>query len=282
MEYLFSILVFVALAFAANDGCTETCVDINHGTSGTDAVSFTVLNDWPQTQSVYGLDIYEDASSFYILGSDKVGMKIQAYNASGVPDGSLPLAAGNTYCFGIAWNNDPDIDTYYTNDWYDTVLYYTEDFGISWTTTANPAGSNGRGMDFDGTDYWCALETGGSLWRFQPGVGAQNIAIPEVPGHTSGLAVFPYGGNLGVAVGSQSIPHSIYFHEWDGTTMSFLGSAECPVFNVCNYGLAYSETTGYLYWSYLDVSSIYHIVEMSFDINMALEPSSWGSIKTSF
>ena len=276
------IFAFTALAFASNDGCNETSININLRPLGSDDITLTVINDWTLTNKVLGLDILEGPSGCFVLGVDNTNDWIQAYDAnSGVTAGTISLHADNGSCFGVAWNNNPDIDTYYTNDYFDDVLYYTEDQGISWTTVTNPAGNSGRGMDFDGTDYWETNDTGGGLWRFQPGVGAQNIAIPEVPSRPSGLTVFPYESDLGVAVTCYST-HNIYFYKWDGSTMDFIGFAACPVSGISeSYGLAYAETNGHIYWSYINNSGEYHLTKLSFSI-LALEQSSWGSIKNSF
>lgn len=185
MKMILVLLGIAAFALAADDGCTDTTIGVNPPASGTDDVVLAIVNDWgvlPSGGKALGLDVFEGPGAYYVLGVNNTAMYIQAWDAvSGTALGTLPLDAANAACFGVAWNNVVDTDTYYTDDWTDTVLYYTENFGTSWTTVANPAGSSARGMDFDGTDYWTTNGDGGGLWRFQPGVGAQNIAIPEVP-----------------------------------------------------------------------------------------------------
>lgn len=282
MKYLLFILVFVTLSFAAGDGCFETRTVVNPHTSGTDAITLTLVNNWTQSQQVLGLDALEGASELYVLGVDNENSLVQAYDAtSGVIVGTLSLDAANGGCFGVAWNNDTDSEAYYTNDWAGSNLFYTDDLGSSWTTVANPANNDGRGMDFDGTDYWEAVTGGGGLWRFQPGVGQQNIAISAPPSNTSGLTVFPNGSNLGIAVACY-MTYNIYFYEWDGSTIDYLGAAACPVSGISgSYGLAYAETTDTIFWSFKMGTSEYHLAEFSFDLT-ALERSSWGSIKTSF
>ncbi|MCD6589300.1 MAG: hypothetical protein J7K88_12200 [Candidatus Fermentibacteraceae bacterium] len=54
---------------------------------------------------------------------------------------------------GIA-DNDATNDTCYTNDWIVSSLFFTDNFGSTWTTFTNPAGTSGRGMDFNGNIYW--------------------------------------------------------------------------------------------------------------------------------
>lgn len=180
--------------------------------------------------------------------------------------GSLVLDASNDNCFGIAWNGDLVDQGYLTNDFTGTDLYYTEDFGTSWVTYSNPAGSLGRGMAFDGTDYWQADRDGGSVWRFQPGVGAEEIAVPEVSGTLSACGVFPMGGNLGVIVGGCHDTY-LHFYEWDGVNMDYLGSDSYPVASLAiSNGVAYYEVDGSLYWSYRDTGNDYHLAKLAFDI----------------
>lgn len=281
MKYFVFVLVFVALAFSSDNGCTQTCTNMGTCYSGSDHIVLTLLNNWTLPEMALGLDIFEGPGQFQALCVDKDNDLIRLYDAtSASPIGTFALDAINNTCFGIAWNNNPETDAYYTNDWSNGNLFYTEDYGTTWTTETNPAGSDARGMDFDGTDYWTTNDTGGGLWRFQPGVSAENIAIPEVTDQPSGLAVFPYGSNLGVAVGCYTVP-SIYFYEWDGSTMSCLGSAACPADVMFSLGLAYAETSGTFFWIYWDNSLNTHLAEFSFSIT-SLESSSWGSIKSSF
>jgi hypothetical protein len=224
--------------------------------------------------------MFEGPDAYYVLGADNENDYIQAWDAaSGTAVGTLPLSGSNPNCFGLAWNNNIDTDTYYTNDWGVASLFYTENFGTGWTTSANPAGSNGRGMDFDGTDYWQTNGNGGGLWRFMPGEGQENIPIPEVPTQPSGIAVFPNGSDLGVAVTTYNT-WNIYFYNWDGATMSYLGFAVCPIACTYSYGLTYSETSGNLFWSFNSTTG-YRLAELSFEIT-SLERASWASIKTSF
>ncbi len=280
IKLLFVVVLVAAFAIADDDGCFSTEGCINPQNSGSDAVTLTLLNDWPLAEKALGLDVFVNGSTVYILGADNVLDIVQAYDVTGAPAGVMTLDPANDSCFGVAWNDDPTDDTYYTNDWSDNVLYYTDNFGSSWTTVPNPAGSNSRGMDFDGTDYWCTNGGGGGLWRFQPGTGQENIAVPEVAGNPSGLTVFPSGGNIGVAVASYSSNY-IYFYEWNGSTMTFLGSASCPATCASSFGLGYSSVSNTIYWAFKDSSNVYHLGEFSFTIT-ALERSSWGSIKTSF
>ncbi len=283
MKFLMLVFVIASMAFATDiDGCTEIRSAVNPVQANDLDMTLAIVNDWTVPNASLGIDIFESTTGNYILTVEKTEMQIQAYDLTGAPLGTLTLDTENASCFGMAWNNDPDTDTYYTNDWQDANLYYTEDFGASWSTsTPNPAGTSARGMDFDGTNYWATNATNGGLWRFSPGVGQENVAIPEVTDQPSGLAVFPYNGNTGVAVTTYNT-HNIYFYEWDGSTMSYIGSAPCPVSGIgASYGLSYSNVTDTMFWTYQDASNAYHLAEFSFELT-SLSRTSWGSIKTSF
>lgn len=280
MRFFLCVFILASLAFA-NSGYTGINAGISPRNPDSDDITLTLLNNWVLPNMAMGIDIFEGPGQFNVLCVDKDYDIIRIYDAtSASPLGTISLDTPNGSCFGIAWNNNPDADTYYTNDWNVNNLFYTEDYGTTWTTETNPAETCGRGMDFDGTDYWQTNGTGGGLWRFQPGVGAENIAIPEVIEQPSGLAVFPCNSNLGIAVTTYT-EHNIYFYEWDGSAMTYIGSAACPSSCLFSLGLAYAETSGTLFWSYWDTSFNTHLTEISFSI-MALDQSSWGTIKSSF
>ena len=282
MKVFFILFAIATFAFAADDGCTNP--GSAHNSPATDDIVLAVENDWTLASGskALGLDIFNDGTDIYILGTDNVNGYVQAWDASTcTPAATMPLDSENAGCFGIAWNNNPDTDDYYTSDWSDPVLYYTEDFGSSWTTVTSPQGSNARGMDFDGTDYWTTNAAGGGLWRFQPGVGSENIAIPEVPSdqQPSGLAVWDYMGDLAVAVTTYN-DHNLWIYIWDGSSLTFYGSTAMPLSVATSFGLAYCESNGHLYWSFSD-GSAYHIADLT--INMtSLSRDSWAGIKTSF
>ncbi len=278
MKIILILIVLTTFAFASDNGCTDTGISSNPPVSGSNSVTLTVINDWVQTNQVLGLDVWEDGTDVYVLGTDRTNQQVLAYE-DGAIAAVLPLYATNTNCFGIAFNNNVDTEVYHTNDWVLSDLYYTEDFGSNWATITNPAGSSGRGMDFDGTDYWSTNADGGGIWRFQPGAAQENLSIPEVPTQPSGLAVFPYNGNIGIAITTYNT-HNIYFYQWDGSSLDYMAATACPVAVSSSAGLAYSETDGCLYWSYSDGSN-YHLTQLSMSIT-ALQRSSWGSIKASF
>jgi hypothetical protein len=132
-------------------------------------------------------------------------------------------------------------------------------------------------MDFDGTDYWITQSSSG-IYRHQPGVGAEFFSLSEVPTQMSGLTVLPFMGDVVVVVTTYNT-HNWYFYQYDGSTLAYLGSAPCPVSCGSSLGLAYSDSRDTIFWSF---SSPYTIVEVEYDIDVALERSTWGEIKSSF
>lgn len=278
MKIVLMLLCMAVFAFADNDGCFATGIATPQVDPSGDAISITVVNDWAVPYNCLGLDVFEGSGFVYVLGCNSTDDVVQAYE-NGSPLGALPLDAANTSCFGVAWNNDPDTDTYYTDDWSASTLFYTDDFGSTWTTEPNPAGNGGRGMDFDGTDYWMAVYNGG-LYRFQPGVGAELFTLSEVPAGQSGVAVFPYMGDVGVAVTCYQT-HNVWIYVYDGANLTYVGSAACPGTIYRCYGLAYSANDGYFYWSFAPNSGNYHIAQLDIEIT-SLSRDTWAGIKTSF
>ncbi|MEA3267010.1 MAG: hypothetical protein U9P42_08730 [Candidatus Fermentibacteria bacterium] len=287
MKLLVSALAVASVVVASDGGYFGTSEGIHTNNPPSATITLTLLNDWPQTCHVYGLDVYENSGDFYVLGSDNNSGRIRFYDPA---DGTVtttyvPYSSGNDGCFGIAYDNGPDSGSIYTNDWSDNVLYHTENWGSSWTTVSSPGSTQIRGMDFDGTYYWCTDNTyPKGVWRFQPGGSQEFFATPTVTAQPSGLTVFPYNGNLGIAISCYSLA-TMEFYQWDGSALAHIGSASYPAAIDYDdiFGLAYAATNGHIYMSYKDYygGGLHHLTELSFDIT-SLERSSWGSIKTSF
>ncbi len=246
------------------------------------AITVTLEAEWVLSgvDELYGLDVWESGSEVRVIFIDAPSGIMGSFDPeSGVVVDEVPLDPANTCGWGVAFNNDPDDGIWHVNDWFDTELYRTEDLS-SWYTVSHPAGYLGRGMDFDGTDYW---ETSGDagVYRFQPGSSAELIPLPEVPGTMSGLAVFPFGSQVGIVVTCYS-SMKLYFYAWDGAEMEHLGSADLPGGAVrgFNHGLAYCTSEDALYWSYYAPART--IARLSFDIESTLDASTWGAVKGAF
>ncbi len=264
MKQLFIFLFVTSLAYAA--GRTE--------------ISLVVVNDWITKDQVLGVDYSQSGSSSRLLAVCGQSSLIRVYDpVTGQPTGeTFPLDSDNEYPWGVVWNESTDGEVLYTDDMVLGNLYCSVDSGTTWTTSINPSGGTGRGLDFDGVDYW-SNESGG-LWRFQPGESQQLYNTEEIPTPPSGLTVFPYESNLGIAVTAYTT-HQLYFYQWDGSSVSFLGSADCPVTDITtSFGLAAADN-GNIFWTYKRGSNEYHLAEISFSVQ-SLQQFSWGSIKASF
>jgi hypothetical protein len=97
----------------------------------------------------------------------------------------------------------------------------------------------------------------------------------------SGMTVFPKGSNLGIMVtahGSQNF----WFYEFDGSSLTYLGSAACPLTVSQSRGLTYSAQRGTFFWSY-SVGGTDHIAELGIDfVYTNTQPTSLGNIKAMF
>ena len=269
-----------ALAYAP-DGCTEGPVTSRSIAPSTDAdINITVEDEWLMdwASKVLGMDAWYSGPTVNIVFASPDDMQLNSLDPStGGSAGAEDLDPANVYCFGVVWNDNVDTPVWHTNDWFQSVLYYTEDYFSTWETTTNPAGNNGRGMDFDGTDYWQSYSDAG-VYRFQPGTGQEFISISGLPGQISGLSVFPYEGNIGLVITFYQTD-AFYFYEWDGSSMTMLGEAATPYSVYRSYGLAYCEYNEMLYWAYQTSGGDRYIAELSFTIEEALQPTTWGQIK---
>ncbi len=99
--------------------------------------------------------------------------------ATGASAGAYDLMPENGACFGVVWNSDLTTPVWHTDDWFDSVLYRTEDNISIWQTVNNPSGSDGRGMGYDGSYYWITKDDIG-VYRFTPGASNCFYGMPQV------------------------------------------------------------------------------------------------------
>lgn len=282
MRYIILIVAISSLVSANTNGFVDYSSPVDPYPLA-DGIALNSINNWALPYWAMGLEVYYEPGYSVVLGADPEYNMVFAYDGStGVPTGEvIELDPDNGSCFGIVWDNNPDSPVFCTNDWSTSYIFDTEDFGTNWSSSVNPAGLNGRGMDHDGVDYWMVSIDGPELFRFQPGGSFEIMDIPEVPTLPSGITVFPHEGNVGIAITTYHT-HNIYFYQWDGSLLSFIGSAACPASSISlSTGLAFREANGNMYWSYEDSAGIYHLVEIAFEIT-SLQRSSWGSIKRNF
>ncbi len=193
----------------------------------------------------------------------------------------LPWTTPNP--FGVA-NYDPGGAQPHCNDFGFGTIWW----GLSFTDFyTNPYSNDGRGMDCDGTYIWEAYgpiyATYGACLRMNPdGTGVQAWNLPGITTQLSGLTTYPITGGLGIAVTAYengAADHYIWFYEFDGSSMSLLGSATLPSCDT-SFGLTYADTRDTYFWSFYSGGQCYiselEITETSF------QNETWGAIKASF
>lgn len=278
MKYLLVILIALIISVSSGmDGSTSSTVRQHSGPTATDDWVLTVLNTFAPsfTTNIRGLDFNEPNTIYFISGAE--------YNifACSADDGSYQteysLDSSNESPYGIA-----DSGNYANvNDFGDTVVYYFD--GSNWYNYVNPASSDGRGMDYDGSYIWENYTSSGTFGVYgfdDGGTLHHSFILSEIPTQLSGLAVFDPGtGNTGIAVTTYNT-HNIWLYDFDGSSMNYLGMVALPGGANSSLGLCYSTTRGTFFWSYT-LGGTYTISELEIT-ESALDHSTWGNIKTCF
>ncbi|MEN8208320.1 MAG: hypothetical protein ABFR50_03615 [Candidatus Fermentibacteria bacterium] len=281
---LVSVLLFVisySILVAGGDGMLDVTPGISEYT-GTDDVVVTFLQEWSVSTSgdVLGIDAYETGSTTNIVYSNEDNDRLESLDPSTGGAGliSAPFDVANGACFGVAYDDEATTPLWVTSDWNSTNNFCSNDLA-TWFTHPDPAGIMGRGMAHDGTDFWIA-EYYYNVYRFQPGGSSTSYATTEPSTGMSGLAAFEYDGDIMLVITSYQTLN-FFFYVFDGSNLSFLGSAPCPGTVYRSYGIAHSALRGTLFWSYAPTSGGYRIAELDFSTT-ALQRTTWGEVKTLF
>lgn len=279
-----AVLCLSALAFASIDGNDSPFSQVAPPAhQGTDDVTITVIETWTPGVQMLGLDWLNSEDGYVIMASASED-RINRWDAGAEAlSGYIDLMDTNVSCFGVAAG--PTGALFTSSDWSLTNLFVCGE-GPTWIDLpANPAGSGGRGMEYDeeNGEYWEAGSSGSTytLYRFVPGGSTDSYVITEPVNQLSGLALFPYEGSLGVLVTCYNTLN-FYFYEFDGSTLSYLATVPCPsVGAASSLGLCYANSRGTFYWSWSN-GSTNGLTELDIDIELGLAPATWGSIKTQF
>ncbi len=279
-----AVLFLGAVAYASQDGNDSPFAAVTPTVhQEMDDVTITVIETWMPGVQALGLDWLNTEDGYIIMASANED-RINRWDASGEAlSGYIDLMDTNTSCFGVAAGPSDAIFT--SNDWSLTNLFVCAS-GPTWVDLpANPAGSGGRGMEFDEAsgEYWEAGSSGSTytIYRFVPGGTQNSYVITEPNNQLSGLAVFPYEGNLGVMVTCYNTLN-FYFYVFDGSTLSYLATVPCPSVGASSsLGLCYADTRGTFFWSWSGGSGN-GLTEIDIDIELGLTSATWGSIKTQF
>jgi hypothetical protein len=250
-------------------------------------VSLTVIETWtPPVDEILGLDWYEWEDGYVVFVSsseDRVYRWDAGYESL---YGFTDLMDTNTSAFGVA--SGPSGTYFSTNDYVNSWMYFwwPAPGGAAWEVHENPAGSNGRDMEWDpdGNVFWEAATVAGSrrIYRFLYPSPYTTYTLTQPTGQLSGLAVFYPGGTTTLAVTSYTDLH-VYFYQFTGSSLTWIGTAACPAVPGLNQscGLCYAHSRGTMFWSWVDTGGTYHLTELQIGA-LGLQPGTWGNIKTLF
>lgn len=281
MITLMLLAAAVSVFGTGNNGYFHAPAETGEPVPGKADITLTLIDSFEPEGKALGLYMIESTA---LCGVNNDDGKVYGYSpTAGIVNFVMDLDPANaSTCFGVLFGDQfPGAERFYTNDWDGNELYYTLDWGTTWNTVFDPAFNDGRGMDNDGEYLWSTYGNG-KLIRFQPETTPfDTLLVPETSGQLSGLAVFPWEGDLCVAVTSYGAD-GIWFYLWDGAELEYLGMGSLPVTSYGTYGLAYSEDLLALFLSYEESSGDFWIARMSVEIEVALEQSTWGAVKASF
>lgn len=282
----FSIIVcLLATAYADDGQLPSSHMEHAFSHAGRAIITLSIEHTFPANGRALGLDISENPSGpeTSVCGVNNVDGKVYFYNAySGTPAGSIDLSPSNTSCFGAVFCTGGPWDEYiYTNDWGSNDLFYSSNWGTTWSNVFDPSFTSGRGMDYDGDHFW-TTNGSGSIIRFYPEYSPfDTFSVPETSGQLSGLTVFPYEGDLAVAVTSYGA-EGIWFYIFDGTDLEYMGFGQFPITAYNSYGLAHSNNLNGIFWSYEETPGNRQISRLSFEISQSFHQSTWGGVKSAF
>ncbi len=283
MKYLVFLLTFAVAAMGWVDEYGRDS-SIPDGTlpSCNDAITLNIIDTFQVSSAgqMLGLDTQQGCNQLVVMDSDASLIRAVVMG-TGNPVWTHPTPCSDT--FGCC-HNWPIPYGWYVNCYANSNMYYYDD--PNWIVAfSNPAGSNGRGLDFqnDGNYIWETYSSGTThrIYRIDETGGYTYYTITEVPGQMSGLAVFPYNGNLGIIVTCYGF-QDWFLYEFDGSSLTYEGSGDPGLSNfTMSLGPTYYGNTDTFFWSYIVYGTIRWIAEVEF-ITTALERSTWGSIKTQF
>ncbi len=250
-------------------------------------ITMTVINDYALTgfSSPRGLD-YADTYGELVMTDFGTDYLYSMNPDNGSVTGSLACPSQIPNVLGVACiEAAPSNWDFYINDWQDVMDVWKIQGAGSWTMAfANPVPVEPRGMDFDDEGMlWSIDASTRVLYRFNTSGGSvSSWSLADLPASFAcGISTFPFDGNLGIVIGGYSYGN-LYFFEFDGSSVEFIGSAAEPQTSTASYGIAYSYDRDSFFWLYRVGTSEYHITEFDLTIETALARDTWGGIKASF
>jgi hypothetical protein len=275
-------LIALCLTGISPDGNLNTPV-MNNWSPVDAVINFTVLETWDITWADHalGLATWESGSTVNIIFSNSIGAELNSLDpATGASAGSVSKPAGSQSGFGVAFNNSLTTPIWHINSWQNSNLYYSEDNFSTWQTITNPCGTTGRGMSFDGTNYYQSQSDGVRI--FTPG-GSGQLFSALAPSQISGVAVVEYDTDATYFLITAYTTDIFVLYSYDGSSVTQVATGTTPagLGATQRHGLTYCPSRGSIFFSY-PVSGGSRISEMSFDVSSALTRETWGAIKSSF
>ncbi len=231
MRYFAILLILAVTAFAwVDEDGRDSSIPQGTFPGGGDAITLTILDTFQVSSAgqMLGLDTQDNSDQLVVMDSYPAEMLRAVKMGTGNPAWTLPAPRSFTFGLCHSW---PVPYGWYVNCFFDSNMYYYD--GTSWSIAfANPAGDDGRGMDFqnDGEYIWQTNASTG-IYRIDE-TGASTFYPVTLSDQMSGLTVFPYNGNLGIFVTCYGGGQDWFLFEFDGSGLTFIGSANPGESNV--------------------------------------------------
>lgn|GEM_PF-3508045 len=257
----------------------------SQGSTRTDTIPLNIIDQFQLDPSIQmlGLD-YDDHDDLLGLMDNDSSYIRAVETGTGTESWSEAVPYSETFgtCHDLTYPYG-----WWVNSWATGNLYYWDGVDSWGAVYANPAGDDGRGMDFDESGYIWQAATNSTpsvgLYRINAATGTSeyfDLLGGPIVSRLSGLTYIPYAPHPMLVVTCYTSP-DWYFYEYDGTDLSLIGTAIPQVSDFDgSRGLTFSSDTGTIFWSYKTTTSRW-IAEVEFNSG-ALQQSTWGNIKTQF
>ncbi|MCK5034444.1 MAG: T9SS type A sorting domain-containing protein [Candidatus Sabulitectum sp.] len=232
-------------------------------------IPISVVGTW---QITYASDI-QDVSfnwnpSTLIFRSNGEGKIFLAdpYSCDSIGEIDLPPGSDG---FGVAVSPSYP-EEYYINTNTSTVILHSDGSG-TWSELANPAGTQGAGLDFNSIGSWDLLLEASSTTPCQfyaietDGSGHNSYSLPGVNGEISGFmgheVMTESGYPPSALILTTRLGHEFFFFHKSGGSYTLYGQEPCPLPVSESLGLTWSSN-GDVYWSHRGLDQEYYISKL--------------------